>query len=296
MIFILLFLGLVLICNIILIYICIISALTCCYAKTYFDKSEENGTRKWPAFCKCFLWYAINKIWELNIEYKNQNAIAKINGACIFACHPHGIIPATPTLIFGLHGDLRKTDILRGKVHMICSTLCFRIPIIRELFLWMGGVKADRDIIEKMLANKNKICIIPGGIKELLLMEYNTLNIYDQHSGFCNIAFDEGVPLIPVYSHGENKVFWFFKPRLLTWFYNITYKKIGYPFPLFVLGPIPIKLTLVVGEPINPASCKNSNGLKIKFYKQLEQLIREKHKNDEISITFSSQKEAMKQV
>ncbi len=256
------------------------------YVKSFFDNSEITGERDWKYFRSCIIWNLFKKYFQFTVKYINKEEIDLIKGACILGAHPHGFACIATGLGFALYGsnnkiiiteekkEKEKEDIFCKQVHILSANVCFRIPFVRDFFLWLGSVKAERKVIKTMLRNNKKICINVGGISELIETKYNELTINEKRRGFCQIAFEQKIPLIPVYSSGENKTFYFFNPSFMKKYYYFIYKLIGYPIPLFLFGPLPTKVTLIIGNPIDPTQCEDWKELKSKFYNSLHLMIK----------------------
>lgn len=51
------------------------------------------------------------------------------------------------------------------------ATAVFKIPLAREICLWMRGVDASRSTANKVLKDGKSILVYPGGVAEIFLTE-----------------------------------------------------------------------------------------------------------------------------
>lgn len=100
--------------------------------------------------------------------------------------------------------------------------------------------------------------LVPGGQKEMRFCggqgrDPDRHVLYSRHKGFVRLALQNGVPLVPVYSFGENEILHnIYLPTIQAW----TYKWLKLALPMYPHGrwysPIPnrVGVTVVFGEPI----------------------------------------------
>lgn len=184
----------------------------------------------------------------------------------VFGFHPHGIFPGTvlwctKTKAWRDAVDRSASwrapeDTPRRRVTVHAATVVFRLPLIRELVMAIGGMDVCRGSIEEAVKLGYSPWIVPGGQAELvesLASPRGDLRIVTRHIGFIRLAMQHQLPVVPVVCHGEDRIFSNLGPR--SWQRRLL-PLLGIPFPFLPLGrwllPIPrtSRLTLVPGRPI----------------------------------------------
>ncbi len=236
------------------------------YAKSYYDGSETDGRRHWPALqdrvannCLvtllrqhwvrhrvCFIRSDGSEHSEMSDEY--AAALKKDNA--LFAGHPHGLIALGSLLTVGLprnkpNGALWRT--MRPAVHRHV----FAVPVLRELALWLGAIDASRDNIVAALQTRGSVYLAPGGCREMILTK--DAPIQSRHTGFLRIAWSQKCLVFPVLHSGQDAVFRSFSFAWLDRVRHVCLDVTGYPFPTFFLGPFPAPLTTYLLDPHDPA-------------------------------------------
>ena len=183
----------------------------------------------------------------------------------MFATHPHGLWAISGPFGAGMHGGKLKLDVL-----LCVHWLMFKIPFVRDLVLWVGGVDVSHETISKLIKAGKMFGLAPGGQQEMLLSDINRLDIYLEHKGFLKKCWHEKCPLVPVFCCGENRVFWILDifPRIRRW----TLRTFRY-LPTIFFGPFPTDLKLYIGIPVNPNEFEKSLDFKKAYYTQLFSLI-----------------------
>ena len=202
------------------------------------------STRYIPNYISCVPWSHEAKLPTENGE------------KYVFGCHPHGIhcyslIELTsPMSDFG-----RMFPNLSGlKLTGLAATIIFKLPIIRELFLFMGYIDASRSVANNALNMGQSIAVCVGGEEESMLTTPKK-DIYVLHNrkGFVRLALSHGASLVPVLGIRANELYttytFLFKARM--W----LQKNCGIALPIFhgrwgTPLPHPIPVTIVLGEPI----------------------------------------------
>jgi len=116
----------------------------------------------------------------------------------LFACAPHGLLtfewlvalttlPAVPPVALG-------------------ASVIFRIPFIRELYSFWS-VEASPENFERILAARRSICVIPGGVSEMMLSTPGqTVKVSTKNKGFIRMALKYGMPVVPVFAFGQHNL------------------------------------------------------------------------------------------
>ncbi len=172
---------------------------------------------------------------------------------CIFALHPHGVFCFPAFYMLKIRGDFHK---LYNKVKtcLLTSSLLLGTPFIRELAIWLGCFDASYGSAKNAIKKGFSPIVTPGGAKESIMTDPKKETIVlNNRKGFIELAIVNGLPVIPVYAFGINKVYQtsnlFQKFRV--WLYHKTLIWI----PLFwgkygSCVPYQHNVTLVFGEPV----------------------------------------------
>ncbi|KAK6023792.1 diacylglycerol acyltransferase [Ostertagia ostertagi] len=133
----------------------------------------------------------------------------------IFGCHPHGIIGMAVTSNFASEGTGRSKLVggfpgLRFSVCTLASN--FNIMITREILLLGGLIDCSKESIGNALTQQKAgraIVIAVGGAEEALEARpgAHKLKLLTR-KGFVKLALQYGASLVPVYSFGENDLFY----------------------------------------------------------------------------------------
>jgi len=181
---------------------------------------------------------------------------------------------------------------LFDSVSVICTSLLFWIPIVRECTALAGSVPANTvDIMEQLEEHKRSVAIVPEGLRGTLHGPgHGTLKVLrgikDEcapRRGFVRCAFTAKggpVPIVPVYVHGCEQLYNVWMPWL--WMQKLTLKRFYYPWPMIYLGwwgtfwPKRCKLTFCFGAPIVPSKTDSVETVHERFCEAMEQLITKK--------------------
>jgi len=238
----------------------ILSALFLCYLPSYLDGSEFRVT---PADGSKFsLKFALAPIWRKIFSWFPASLIVSDGvdlreGQYVFAVHPHGIMSLSHFLVMtdavgfmsNIHPQPRRD---------LGASVIFRIPLIRELCLYLGTCDAGSRTACRILSSGYSMQLFPGGIAEQVCTnDTNPTIVARGRTGFVRLALSYDVPIVPVFAFGEDKCYstWSF----LQSFRRSLAKNLRIGCPLFFgslvsLGLLPKRrpLTLVIGHPIWP--------------------------------------------
>ncbi|XP_037377696.1 2-acylglycerol O-acyltransferase 2 [Talpa occidentalis] len=190
------------------------------------------------------------------------------------AFHPHGVL-ATGAFI----NLCTESTGFSSKFPGICSHLMmlnvwFRIPFFRDYIMLAGLVASDKESAAHILNKKgggNLLTIIIGGAQEALdARPGNYALLLKNRKGFIKLALIHGVPLVPIYSFGENNLYDQVENApgsYLRWIQNRLQKVMSISLPLFhgrgvfqySFGLIPYRqpINTVVGKPIEVQKTPN---------------------------------------
>eukprot|EP00249_Psilotum_nudum_P013489 c24359_g1_i1 orf=441-1265(-) len=203
------------------------------------------------------------------------------NGVYVFGAEPHSILPV------GLLGFSKSIGQLSSsKMRIGATSAIFHSPIIRHIWSWMGMVPVSKKLLLKYLENGYSVILVPGGVREVLLMEHDHEVVFlRKRYGFVRAAIKTGSSLVPCFMFGQKYVYRWWKPKGKLFAYlsrTILFSPLAF---WGVFGtPIPYQkpVCVVVGKPIDvkknlQPSDEEVQEVHAKFISSLEELF-DKHK------------------
>jgi 1-acyl-sn-glycerol-3-phosphate acyltransferase len=153
---------------------------------------------------------------------------------------------------------IRRDHPSRRDVRPLVEDAVFHLPFLGPLINRIGGVRADPENAERLLARGELVAVFPEGVKGMgkLWRDRYRLQRFGR-GGFIKLALRSGAPIVPVAVIGAEealpmvaKVTWFAKSV------GLPYVPVTPTFPLLGplgLVPLPSKWRLRFGEPIDLA-------------------------------------------
>jgi len=144
---------------------------------------------------------------------------------------------------------------MKGKYHGAGASVVFKIPFVREFFLFSGHIDAGKKYLEKALKQGHSIGIAIGGEAEALIAENGReAVVLNGRAGFVKLALRHGASLVPTYCFGHNDTFHINK-TFLGGIRNWIQRSFKISLPIYwgrwgTPIPLPQKITIVVGKPI----------------------------------------------
>ena len=224
---------------------------------SFCTRDELKFGSPWPSFSQNFV--AFNYLRKyLDLEFaplpeKLKRAEKAQEQPFVFAVFPHGTNSDFRILMDGiLHTVLPS---VADKVRVLSASVLFRIPLVREIAMWTRCVDARRSVAEGLLDNQYSILVLPGGMDEQLVTQYQTETIYlRKRKGFIKLAMRKGVPVVPVYVFGTSDHFVTSNSCFKARHWIMKNLKMCIPLARGLVGsacPLPVKTTIVMGEPIS---------------------------------------------
>ena len=144
-------------------------------------------------------------------------------------------------------------------VRTLASSACFRVPLVRHLWWWLGGRHASAASAHALLASGHSVAVCPGGVRECAYLKKGEETIFvTQRAGFVRLALTAGAPIVPVFAFGQTDAYSFAlpgPPLFPASFVSRAARAVGC-MPLLMWGvggtPLPRRspITIVVGRPI----------------------------------------------
>lgn len=89
--------------------------------------------------------------------------------------------------------------------YVLAHDMAVRVPIVNQLFVPLGGVRASPENAHKLFAAERKVLVFPGGDVEALRPFRDRDKIaFGDRRGYVRLAIHEGVPIIPAVSAGAH--------------------------------------------------------------------------------------------
>jgi 1-acyl-sn-glycerol-3-phosphate acyltransferase len=174
-------------------------------------------------------------------------------GAALLVANHAGTLPYDSAMI--VHA-IRRDHPSRRDVRPLVEDAIFHLPYLGPLINRIGGVRADPENAERLLARGELVAVFPEGVKGMgkLWRDRYRLQRFGR-GGFIKLALRSGAPIVPVAVIGAEealpmvaKVTWFAKSI------GLPYVPVTPTFPLLGplgLVPLPSKWRLRFGEPID---------------------------------------------
>lgn len=219
----------------------------------YQDKKPFIDGDYKPWLGKLSIWNKIGKYYDTSIVLDQDLNTQDLH---IFAAFPHGTTSLGHSLtLTDMCGFLSKIYPL-APVRHLAANVCFYVPVMREVYMWLGHVSCDKAVAKRQLEQGNSLWIYVGGLREQVRTRYNsdtTDIVIKDRKGFVKIALESGSKLTPVYCFGETDLYYTstfmqeFREMLVKKFrfcITLSYGDYGLPIPLKK------KMTLAIGKPI----------------------------------------------
>lgn len=231
----------------------------------------EMECPNWVAKALDFSVQSFAEYLELELEYQDLGSLEGFIGSakpCIVAYEPHGVLPQGICAFCHLPPEPLPSRL--RQTYILVSSACFQVPILRNLWWWLGCRSVSRGSMQNILNSGRSVAICPGGVQECLYMEKGIEAVYlRKRLGFVRMACQTGASIVPVYGIGQSDLYRYWRPFFDSpkgWiskkFWARFARKIGFV-PMLVAGvygsPIPgkTKLTIRIGKPIEVPHIEN---------------------------------------
>ena len=211
---ILLFLGIIGILILLSIPIIIISYIS--YICFFETSTREIGFYSWlhSKFCRYFL-EKLPHPESSHIVFRDKDALdSHVAGGkqILYALHPHGMA-AQGRVLHMTHTSSALYPYF-VKSYQAIHSFAFRIPFVREFFLFARCIPAHESFLETFIEKGNNIAIYPGGVKEIkyCAMKDGAHRDYyylKRRRGFLRVALKYKMAVVPVLFWEDQQTFTF---------------------------------------------------------------------------------------
>lgn len=183
-------------------------------------------------FLKHVFSYADTSVVEnIKASFVLKNSEKIPNRNALYICSPHGIVGYAWSLHFSY--CLSHWSSTQPRPLFAIHSIFFKFPFVRELFLANRCIEASETEIRKALESGESVAILLGGVEEMTLTNEESVRlIMKKRKGYARLAKETGVPIVPLYTMGENELFTVEKGYVWRVFSSLMYKATGLQFPL----------------------------------------------------------------
>ena len=163
-----------------------------------------------------------DETYEMKSERKNDRKSERKNDGekkappYVIAYEPHGVLPLIMCIFAGSVRKPASLGLPRQLDHaaILASDAVFWVPILRNLWYWLGLRSVSRESIDRLLdEEKTSIVLCPGGITECLVMQpYNEAVYLRRRKGFVRMAKKHGASIVPVFGVGQSEMYSYWRP------------------------------------------------------------------------------------
>jgi hypothetical protein len=153
-------------------------------------------------------------------------------GPALYVCAPHGVVGYSWFLHFSYALSAWPKDISRPVLAI--HSIFFRIPFARDVLAANRCIEATEEEITTTLKSGQSVALIIGGVEEMTYAGQETVKVVlKKRKGYSRIAVNAKVPVVMVYTDGENELFGAESNRIWmlfsTWMYRLT--NLQFPLP-----------------------------------------------------------------
>eukprot|EP01083_Nonionella_stella_P096460 271184_1 len=121
----------------------------------------------------------------------------------IFAGGPHGIFPYAIQLM-----PFLARDALNRPIVITMADVLLRLPLVRQIYLWIGGISASKKSIVNALSHGYNIGLVADGIAGMFIRNERTENLLLKHrKGIAKLSLQTGASIVPCHGFGSTEMF-----------------------------------------------------------------------------------------
>jgi 1-acyl-sn-glycerol-3-phosphate acyltransferase len=149
----------------------------------------------------------------------------------LYVCEPHGLISYSWVLhfIYKIHSWPSSSP----RPVLAAHSLLFRIPFVKDLLESFHFIDSSEEKIKEYLRQGKSVALLVGGIEEMVYNGEEPVQlILKKRKGYARIAKEMKVPIVPLFTKGENELFP--TPSFWPWkvFSQMLYKTTGLHIPI----------------------------------------------------------------
>jgi len=225
--------------------------------------AEDTGNESKEGFRNWKLWRAFTAV---SYTMLNKDQFVDEESMLLFILTGNNDTNMALISGFGLHGGIFK-DI---DIRYIMPYNLFNVPIIRELLVWSGAIRAHKDVngsILNLLRKGKSVAYYPQTTDDGPILD----------KGLFEFAIQNKIKLVPVVINGEQARYSIYRPALIKAVQRFFVKRLGYPFPLIFCPKIfgqspPPKVDISIGVPMEPSIQQSSDSFYGLFHAQIKSL------------------------
>ena len=215
---------------------------------------------------QCCIRSLVRRVTKVKTE--DYSRLDSSRDKILLCAFPHGVMPIemycaleeSDHMDTDMDMDGSKDDVV---IHTVAPVILN--PILRLLLVGLrGGFEyASKAALKRTFSSKKRALLYPGGIRESLL--FNAPDpVCREHSGFLRFAVAEGLTLVPIFLHNEEKIVGNLLPSLTEWMYQRTGVPLSFPF--WRSRP---NATIYYGNPVRGTDV---DLLRVAFYQEFDRL------------------------
>ena len=215
-------------------------------------------------------WFAFLRNIYWRIEHEGMENIPS-TGSALFVSNHRGFMPLDAVM----HLSLVLTHRQRVIRFLIIHTL-LRTPVMADFLTKVGGVIANQENAERLVANGELIGLFPEGIRGTFTPYKQTHQLRDfAKSAFVKMAIENQIPIIPTAVIGHAEIFPILGRIDSSW---VT-RELGWPYlpiaPMFPLAPVPLpsKWHVRVLPPVSIAGLSRSDAENVKIIRDVSRYV-----------------------
>eukprot|EP00123_Amoebidium_parasiticum_P011910 comp20984_c0_seq1/m.28110 comp20984_c0_seq1/g.28110 ORF comp20984_c0_seq1/g.28110 comp20984_c0_seq1/m.28110 type:complete len:354 (-) comp20984_c0_seq1:196-1257(-) len=175
------------------------------FVNVYTSKAHITGEKTWDFWRGVYTSGLITEYFPMRVL---SSASLPPTKQYVFGFHPHGIHCLTMFELCYTKSQFHEKFPGLQRMVGFAATIIFRVPIVREFFLWGNFRDISREVVDRTLAEGNHIYLVVGGEAEALLTENGREQVVlSNRKGFIRLALKHGSSLVPTYSFGLNDIF-----------------------------------------------------------------------------------------
>ncbi|CAE8678766.1 unnamed protein product [Polarella glacialis] len=144
---------------------------------------------------RLFRWWL--EYMSVSVAYRSGQPLP--DRQYVYLLMPHGLYPFS-----GACAALSEMVNVFPRMRIAAAGAAFRVPLIRQLISWIGGIKADKASLSAALKAGQSVCLFPGGIGEMVRTDgLQERIILKSRRGFVKTALEHGA-MEELYNVGQN--------------------------------------------------------------------------------------------